>query len=1286
MTLLRKNYLYLFLLFLFVSFNIKAQVTANFSGSVTSGCAPLLVQFTDLSTGSPTSWNWVFGNGNTSSNPGPVSAIYTNPGTYTVTLTASNGASTDSETKLAYITVYAKPTADFTLTEDTTCVGQNITFTDASTLGSGGATITSWNWDFGDGTLQNIAINNISHAYSGAGLFPVSVIVTDQNGCTGAKSKNVFVNNFPNPSFTASPTRACTAPLNVTFTNTTSTVSGSNFLWRFGDGTTSTLQNPSHTYNTTGNFNVTLVITQGGCTDSIIVANEITIGDIVAGFNTSSTTVCEGSSVSFTNTSAPASVNTSWTFGDGGTAATTNSSHVYTTAGTYTVTMNATDANGCSGSATNTITVNSFPIVSFTSDIVQGCSVPLTVNFSNTSAGGSSFNWSFGDGNTSTNQNPSHTYTSSGTFPVTLTVGNAGGTCSDSLRINNYITITPPVANFTTNPDSGCVALNVNFTSTSTSVLDPITSYEWTFGDGNTITTVTNTTSNTYAVTGIFSPRLIVITGLGCRDTFDCANCIKTGTPPNSNFTLVDNTICFGQLAEFTESATGETGYKWLFGDGGNSLIGDATHNYADTGSFDIQLVAFNNGCSDTSAIQTIRVDGPKASFTRTMSCTDYYDVVFNSTSVMADLVTWDFGDGIQDLTNTTSLTHVYATRGIKIVTLIATNFTTGCADTVTRTIRIAEPLAAFTTATSSGCYPFTATFNSSTSQDASTFSWNFGDPSTALDVSALANPSYTYSTPGANQVKLIITDVNGCQDSITNPLNTLGPLVGFESTTIGGCIPLPVTFTDTSIVTSPITSWTWNFGDGNTVTNAVNTATHTYTAPGNYAVTLTVTDNTGCTQSKTVASFIQPTFPFPALAVDTFACANEVITFNASATNAVGEQYIWDFGDGTTDTTLTATTTHAYLNDNLYTVSLRVEDVNGCDSTITKTIRILKPDANFTMTILNSGCGTLQASFADQSTGFVNAWNWNFGNGSTSTLQNPIFTWTDAGTFDIRLIVTNTGGCKDTLLQTGLAVVPGPVGTYTFTPDSGCNPLTVTFNASSLNSENYFWDLADGTVITGVDNLTYTYNFEGVYHPVLVLSTTMTNGQPCLLPATNLADSIQVINLIDITLSSNSLSLIEDSTAIVNATTTGGASPYTYSWTPTDNMNCSTCADVTFTGDGSSEIKYYVTATDLNGCKGLDSVLVISTPCVNAESIPNYFSPNGDDINDVFYIPGVCAGENYIFQIFNRWGNLMFTSSLRKQVWDGRTTSGMQAPDGTYYFILEVSGVTYKGFVQLTR
>lgn len=1288
MAFFKRHCLYTLFIFLFASLSMTAQVTANFSANVVSGCAPLVVQFTDLSSGNPDTWNWTFGNGNnaTGQNPG---AIYTLPGQYTVTLTSSLGGSSDTETKTNFITVYAKPTAEFLLSTDTTCVGQNITFTDASVISAGGTPIASWNWDFGDGNLQTVATSPITHPYASSGLFPVGLIATDQNGCESSISHNVFITNFANPTFTAAPVFSCTAPLNVTFTNTTTTISGATFLWRFGDGTTSASPNPTHNYTLPGSYDVTLIISQGGCTDSLVVPNRVVIRDIVAGFTPSSVGICSGASVSFTNTSAPAATISSWTFGDGNTSAATNPSNTYAAAGTYTVTLNATDANGCVGTSTTSIVVSQKPTVNYTSNITQGCSVPLAVNFTDLSSGGGTvFNWNFGDGNSSAAQNPSHTYTAAGSYTVTLTVSNAAGACSDSLKQNNYINITSPVANFTTNPDSGCVPINVAFTSSSTSPLDPIASYEWTFGDGNTGTTATSTTNNTYAIQGLFSPQLIIITASGCRDTFICANCVKTGNAPVANFTIADNTICFGQAAQFNETATGETGWQWLFGDGANSLLPNPPHTYGDTGTFQIQLVAFNNGCSDTSAIQTIRVDGPKASGTRTLSCVNYYDVNFLSTSVMADSVYWNFGDGGQDLLNTLNPSHTYATRGSKTITLEAYNFITGCADTTTLSLTIAEPIASFTSSAPNGCYPFSPTFNGTGSQDEVSYAWNFGDPSTLLDVSAASSPSYTYNNPGSNIVKLVITDVNGCKDSITQTLTTLGSLPGFTASLLTGCAPLPVTFNDTTVSDSLLVQWIWNFGDGTIDTTSNNTISHTYTTPGNYAVTMSVRDTSGCTKVATVNNFIHPTFPFPSFAVDTFACQGDIITYNAAATVAVGADYIWDFGDGTDSTTTSTSITHAYTADNLYTVTLTVVDTNGCDSTITKTIRILKPTAGFSMSILNAGCGSLQSQFTDASTGFVTNWVWDFGTGSTSVLQNPIYTYTQAGTFDVSLIVTNAGGCKDTLVKTSFAVVPGPVGTYTFTPDSGCNPLTVSFDASSLNAENYFWDMGDGTVFSGVDDTTYIYTQQGLYNPILVLSNTMTNGLPCQLPATNLTGSVEVINLLDVIPSQTSLTLIEDSTDIVTISTIGGASPFTYSWSPTTALACSTasdCSTATLTGTGVN-INYYITGTDANGCKGLDSVLVISTPCVNTTTATNFFSPNADGLNDVFYIPGVCKGESYSFKIYDRWGLLIFDSEMRKQWWDGRTTSGVEAKDGVYYYILETSSVTFKGYVQLSR
>jgi len=1265
---------------------INAQLNANFNASVTSGCAPLVVQFTDISTGGPTSWNWTFGNGNSSTTQSP-QAIYSNPGVYTVQLAISNGSTISTKTKV--ITVYNKPTPNFNINPNPSCAGQNVLFTDQTTISPGGVSISTWAWDFGDGSFQNTTTGAAGHAYSSAGTYPASLIVTDGNGCTNSITKNVTITPFPTPSFTALPTFKCAPPLQVSFTNTSGNTNQATITWLFGDGTSSILPNPSHTYTISGSFDVSLIISQGGCTDTVTLDDKVVIQNIAASYTTPAASVCAGRTLSFTNTSIPAAVSATWNFGDGGTSSSLNPTHLFATAGTYPVSMIAVDANGCSDTIVSSITVGQVPTVNFTANVTQSCSVPFNVNFTNSAVGGNTFNWNFGDGGTSTQANPSHTYTSPGTYPVTLLVGSAGGACVDSLKRNNYIQIIRPEANFESLPDSGCIPLNVAFTSTSTSPLDPIASYQWTFGNGSTSTENDPNSTSTYNTVGIFTQTLIVVTQTGCRDTFICQNCIRAGTLPTSDFSIVDDTICYGQIAQFNELANGETGYKWLFGDGGNSLMDDATHQYQDTGLFQVKLIAFNNGCADTSLVKSIRINGPKAQGIKTMNCLNYYNVILESTSVIADSVFWNFGDGTQDLTNTDSLLHTYATRGPKTVRLEAYNFTTGCADTITISLTIADPIARIEVDSARGCFPFNAVFNGTTSQDPSTYRWDFGVSGITSDVSTAASPQYTYPNPGTNTVKLVITDVNGCKDSTTLQLNTLGPLVGFTTDTINGCAPLQIAFTDTTINLAPITSWVWNFGDGTTFTDNNTTTQHAFSSPGLYNVSLTVTDADGCVKSKTINSLIRVTYPFPSLSVDTFSCANDLFLIDATATNTTANAtYYWNFGNGSVDSTSGPSLNYSYNSNGVYNLTLTVVDDNGCDSTISKNIYIVKPEANFGTTILNSGCGNLQVAFTDSSSGFVTQALWSFGNGAVSSQLNPTYTYTQPGTYDVSMIVTNSGGCKDTLLIEDLITVEGATGTFSFSPDSGCNPLTVTFEASSLNADNFYWDLGNGTVIEGNDTITYTYTHAGLFTPILVLSSTMSNGNQCLLPATTTGAQVEVVDVIDIQLSQNPLLLWEDSTAMVSASISGGTLPYTYFWSPNNNViSCTDCTNPVFTGNGTSYY-YYFNVTDSNGCKAVDTLFVESKFCSNPEDekMPNVFSPNGDGKNDIFSIPGICKGETLHIDIFNRWGILMYSSDSRKDGWDGRTTAGVEAEDGTYYYIINLKEKSYKGFFQLIR
>lgn len=1260
-----------------------AQLTADFSATPVSGCAPLVVQFKDLSAGNPTSWKWDFGGGNTSILQNP-SKIFSLPGVYSVTLTISNGSASTTITKTNYIQVFDKPTANFTTAKDTACMGQPIVFTDASTS-PGGVAFTKWSWDFGDGNTATVTTKTVSNTYNLSGKFPVSMVVMDINGCTGISKKDIVVIDAPKASFISSNTFSCLPPLTVNFTNTSTSVGAINYLWEFGDGSTSTSFSPTHIYTTNGTFDVTLIVSnQKGCIDSIVKSKEVIIQSISASMIATPTTVCVGESISFTNTTQKATASR-WKFGDGASSTIFNTSHTYASSGTYTITL-ISSANTCSDSTRAIVVVNPIPHADFLADTASACSVPFAVNFKNTTTSGGTYSWNFGDGSTSTLTDPVHSYTAAGTYTVSLIAYNTTGTCSDTIIKKKYITIIRPVANFSHAVDSGCVPHTVNFLSTSTTTIDQIKNYIWDFGDGNTVVAATPLTLHSYTTTGIFSVKLTIRTKNGCEDTLTCRSCIRVGVKPTANFTMSDDTVCYGVPVAFTDQSTNATGWKWIFGDGGTSLLKNPTHVYTDTGTFKPFLIAFNNGCPDTSAIKKIVVLPPRARFTYQLSCTDYYKVRFFDDSKGADSLVWNFGDGTTDINNTSNPTHTYSTRGKYNVLLTAYNYKTKCSNISAATFIIAEPIATFTTSSTSGCYPFTVNFIS-TSQDANTHHWNFGDLATLKDTAIISNPSYTYAATGSNTVTLTITDINGCKNSTTKILKTLGPLPDFKASAITGCTPFTVTFTDNSISDSALVSWSWNFGDGGTAIINTSSVAHTFTISGSYSVTMTVKDKNGCEKTIVKANYIKPSRPVPAFSVDTFSCKGNILTFDASASQAVDAVYNWNFGDGIINTTTNPTIAHFYSVDGYYTVKLKVTDANGCDSTISKFIRILKPIAKFTDKIISVGCGTLLDSMIDLSIGYVNKWEWDFGDGGISIQKNPVHLYTKPGYYNIRLIVTNLGGCKDTVKIDSVASVPGPIGSFTFTPTSGCTPRKVCFTVNSKNSSTFIWDFGDGTVVHASKGDTcHIYTTQGNFTPMLIIGNILPNGSQCLDTASNLTGSFNTINVVQSAIiGSSTIHLKKDSMATVMTVVSGGLAPYIYSWIPSTGIDCGTCKDITVTGVD-KDVKYISSVYDANGCGTTDTLYVISDPCIDNTSIPNIFTPNGDKENDLFIIRGVCPTENFLLNIYDRWGVLLFSTNLPDHGWDGRTNTGLEAKNGTYYYVLKANQDSYKGFLELIR
>jgi parallel beta-helix repeat protein len=241
---------------------------ASFWGSPRSGEAPLNVTFTDISTGTPTSWNWSFGDGTYSTDENPVHA-YSTAGTYSVTLTDSNAAGNDSIIKSSYVTVLIPPVASFTASTTSGKAPLTVTFTDKSTN-----TPTSWNWSFGDKSTSTA--KNPVHKYTQTGKFTVTLTSSNAAGSNSIiKSSYITVLIPPVASFTASTTSG-KAPITVTFTDK-STNNPTAWSWSFGDKSTSTAKNPVHKYTQTGKYTVTLISSNTAGSNSVTKSGYITV-------------------------------------------------------------------------------------------------------------------------------------------------------------------------------------------------------------------------------------------------------------------------------------------------------------------------------------------------------------------------------------------------------------------------------------------------------------------------------------------------------------------------------------------------------------------------------------------------------------------------------------------------------------------------------------------------------------------------------------------------------------------------------------------------------------------------------------------------------------------------------------------------------------------------------------------------------------------------------------------------------------------------------------------------
>ncbi len=456
----------------------------NFSYPVGNLCKNNPVLFTNTTTGetgAAVTWTWDF-NGEGASSEKEPSFTFLTSGSKTITLTSSipGCANVTQQT----INIEESPTTAFSF--NNTCNGAATTFTDATT----GNNLTTWNWNFGDGTFS--AIQNPTHNYAAAGNYVVTLTVGNNLGCTTTKVDTVYSHSIPVVNFANDLPCSTTA---IQFTDQ-SLVANANMVaweWDFGDGNASTEQHPSHVYNQTGNFTVSLkAYSQFGCFSTNQSVVSVAQGPVV---DFEWDKACEGEATTFTdltNSFGIAITNWAWII-EGNLLNTQNPSYTFNASGTYTVQLTVQLVNNCTQTIRQDVLVEIPPIVQFRYN--EGCGSTSTTFYDTTNPLNDAViarEWR-ADGTVFSTDSVATTSLAPGNYNITLSViTNAG--CEETTTTSVSL-IGSPFANFETPTTFGAAPLKIDFTNLSTGG----NTYLWSFGDAN------NTTSTEQHPTFIFN-------------------------------------------------------------------------------------------------------------------------------------------------------------------------------------------------------------------------------------------------------------------------------------------------------------------------------------------------------------------------------------------------------------------------------------------------------------------------------------------------------------------------------------------------------------------------------------------------------------------------------------------------------------------------------------------------------------------------------------------------------------------------------------------------------------
>ncbi|MFN3939478.1 MAG: PKD domain-containing protein, partial [Chitinophagales bacterium] len=794
----------------------------------------------------------------------------------------------------------------------------------------------SYLWNFGDGTTSTAA--SPSHTYTDFGNYTVGLSVSNIYGCSDLIVYTDYVQINPSLSvdFIPSSTSVC-AGGTVSFDNISASASAT-WLWDFGDGTTSTLFEPTHTYSTDGVYSVSLTGDFGsGCISTIDYPALITVNPTpTAAFVSSDpTSVCAlPYTVAYAAVVTGGPVTYAWTFEDAtgpGTSSASSPDYTYTSTGVFDVTLTVTNGFGCTATdlETNYVDIGTLTLeADFTP--ASGC-VPFIADFG-ISAGEElvSYSWDLGNGSISTLANPVAVYTDTGCYAISVTATSING-CTASATFFNYICVGDTSTAYVLLPDTSCptTALEVLYLPLDSIVVNV---------DGGldeAIATSVDSTTFIALTDGDHSLEIITWT-YGCPDT-TYAN-IHILDVADSNLVVIYDCANPYQVQFFidTELAEQSCGWVWNFGDDTEDSVSmNPIHVYDAPGEYSVTITYFcitEEECEGNGLTATVTV--PLASFTigNSLGCTLPFTVNFtnNSTDSAANdlLYFWDFGDG--GTSTAASPAYTYNDYGIYPVELLIMDIH-DCTDAYYDTIIVSAVTAAYTASDYGGCVPYHFTLNNNSESafgaiEMFIINWDDGIVDTFYNASDVASITHTFTIEDYYYISLTVVNEYGCSSTFTDTIIASDPFADFSVNDTFPCVGQEIYFNE--LASGIGLTYFWNFGDGTNSSEA--NPTHIFNTLGAFTVGLQVTDTNGCTANIIKSLFIETDSAVSDFSANVLVanCNYALIQFNALPEDSVCT-YFWEFGDG--GTSVEANPIYPYITAGVYSVALTITNCNGC-------------------------------------------------------------------------------------------------------------------------------------------------------------------------------------------------------------------------------------------------------------------------------------------------------------------------------------------------------------------